>query len=378
MGANSSRRSRSNSIGSLKVLMMDGGETIRSSRENSHRRLSSSSGRQRTPLERGELQSPREDAEAGEVAGGAESGHLTDLSWGKWWWPIDVVAPPSPSLSLDKGKGKALETRSEDRDSSKRTGKDSGSGSRGFMELFTGKGTSIARAGGMAAGGLSDAQEAALLNAPLEDVLHRARTMEREADETPPHFLTGTSPKRPITFLPTPMFSSGPSHLLESPPSLFSSLPVPNLFTSSTAPSSGSALSPSPPTTAPTSPRRTLPHHGRSYSSGPGTKRKQVDGFLDEQDKKAAKVEDDSHMDMFSLIKERYNCPKYVLGIVIHFLAYQLSWQIPNNILSRSFWIRCHRTRFDQTTPIQLLDRDQGSPRGSRSRGSDWESTCVC
>lgn len=296
--------------------MMDGGETIRSRRERSQRRLSSSSAgsSQRTPLGNGELQSPREELEPREVEGGIEAGpRLSDLTWDKWWWPIDVVAPPTPSLTPDKGKGKALETQTENQDATTWAGKASGSGSRGFMELFAGKGSgSTARASGKAASGLTDAQEAALLDAPLEEVVHRARAIEREADETPPHFLTGTSPKRPTTFLPTSMFSSGPSHLLEGPSSLFSSFSVSNPFTSSTSPTRGSALSTSPLTSPPTSPRNTLPHHGRSYSSGPGTKRQQVDGLLDEEDKKAAKVEDDSHMDMFSLIKERYNCPKYV------------------------------------------------------------------
>ncbi|KAI5479772.1 hypothetical protein MNV49_002584 [Pseudohyphozyma bogoriensis] len=55
------------------------------------------------------------------------------------------------------------------------------------------------------------------------------------------------------------------------------------------------------------------PHHGRPYSSGHGdggTKRSEVEEFLDDEDKKAAKAEDDSHMDMFTLIKDRYRCPQ--------------------------------------------------------------------
>lgn len=33
--------------------------------------------------------------------------------------------------------------------------------------------------------------------------------------------------------------------------------------------------------------------------------------MLDEEDTAAAKIEDDSHMDKYTLIKERYDCPKY-------------------------------------------------------------------
>lgn len=51
-------------------------------------------------------------------------------------------------------------------------------------------------------------------------------------------------------------------------------------------------------------------HHGRRYSSGPGTSRKQVSGYLDEEDSKTAKVEEDANLDMFDLIRDRYRCPK--------------------------------------------------------------------
>lgn len=232
--------------------------------------------------DRAELLPPIEDDPAGTLA---------DLSWGTKWWPFAVVEP-----GVDKGKGRE----------EKRVVEDGKAGERGFLELFAGRGAVQEAREQRRAEAVLDELEEELLGTDLAAlrIASTAPPGDVEADETPPHFLPATSPRsRPPTFLPTSTFSSRPA---APAPSLFSSLSLSNPFsTSASAPSS-------PPGPKP-------PGHGRRYSTGSesGTKRKDVDPLLDEEDKKAAKIEDDSHMDVFTLIKERYRCPKCVLDTAV-------------------------------------------------------------
>lgn len=275
------QRSRSASIGSLQGFV-ERGEVTR--RPSSTRSFSAGSGTRPSMEDRGELLPPIEDESD------AQAGALADLSWGTKWWPFAVVEPKG-----DKGKGREEEHGVEN-------GK---AGERGFLELFAGRGAVQEAREQRRAEAVLDELEDELLGTDLAAlrIASTASPDEVEADETPPHFLAATPPpSRPTTFLPTSTFSS---RRAEPTPSLFSSFTLANPFTTS-------ASAPSSP------PGQKLPRHGRSYStgSGEGTKRKHVAPMLDEEDKKAAKIEDDSHMDVFTLIKERYRCPKCVFFCV--------------------------------------------------------------
>lgn len=189
----------------------------------------------------------------GETTSGAS---LADLSWGKWW-PFQVVEPPLSPTRADKGKGRQVDP---DADAEQHTS------TRNFLELFAGK----APTAGLHETALDRAEDE-LLNASLEE-LNRAEefpTRELSSPTRPSLHSRTASPSR--HYLPTTTFSSISSK------SFLAGLSI--------------------------SPEKTI-HHGRQYSAGT---RKQVDGFLDPEDKKRAAEEEARGMDMFDLIKERYN-----------------------------------------------------------------------
>lgn len=201
------------------------------------------------------------------------SSNLADLSWGKWW-PFAIVEPEAGTTSK-----------------SDPSSPDSILATRSFLELFAGKGVT------------SEAEQQRLMQKELDEAegellkldLDELRIASQDLPSTPP---PAVLPPRPIPlrhsssrqYLPTTTFSSG-STVAPHPP--FSPLLSPSLMS---------------PPGSPSGVRRAA-HHGRHYSSGPGTSRKEVDGFLDEEDKKRAKLEEEQGMDMFDLIRERYRCP---------------------------------------------------------------------
>lgn len=280
------------------------------------------------------------------------------------WWPFAVVDPDAP---VDKGK-----RRADDQDAVDGAGEED---ALSFLSYFAGRGTVEAARRAHEADAQADLAEAESLDADL-DMLRIASTASndgRPVDAPPPLPPKDKAP----SFLPTNMFSSNPFTIapLEGPGSLFSSFSLPNPFnTSPTIPqhsprSSFSLASPFTPAT--TSAPSNVPHHGRSYSSGPGgTKLHDVTPMLDEEDTEAAKLEDDSHMDMFSLIKERYSCPKYPI-VFCHGLfgahAFIPRFELLTDKTSR---LRHDRPRRDQAAAILVLDWRQGGARSDRGRGS--------
>lgn len=295
-------RNRSASAGSLKSLL---------EREKSSRGSGSLSARRMSGASSSETLPPIEDGtEQGEAPG------LDQLSWGTKWWPFAVVEPSAADV---KGKGRAVEPDDDGAGLQEHNAEeDPHASARGFMSLFGGQGAvshaqvqrEAARAQDKAEDELLEADLNSLATAATSISISDTPTKYREADEgspksyrahaSPPSRRTSTtSPQKPTSFLPTSVFSSAStSHSppLNGPSSLFSSFSLSNPF--------------APPT---------KPHHARRYSSsskpndedGPTAKRSEVERFLDEEDTQTAKEEDDHHMDVFSLIKERYRCPKY-------------------------------------------------------------------
>ncbi|KAL8279855.1 hypothetical protein RQP46_007705 [Phenoliferia psychrophenolica] len=270
------------------------------------------------------------------------------------WWPFTVVEPSR----ADKGKGRA-EDQDEEADGA---GEEDGKApTRSFLQFFAGKGAVEDAHGARAAERQADLAEAELLDADFE-TLRIASTVE-DADSSPPPPPPPPPPKdvvandaKPTSFLPTSMFSSNPFSAapLEGPSSLFSTFSIPNPFTtsptlsqhsgssppaSSLASRSRSSFSMSSAFTPPSSPPPKHIHHGRSYSSGPGTKLKDVTPMLDEEDTKAAKIEDDSHMDIFTLIKERYACPKYPIVFCHGLFGFDTIGPAAIKPLQFSYWI---------------------------------------
>jgi hypothetical protein len=181
---------------------------------------------------------------------GANEARLEDLSWGNRFWPFQIVEPER-RVSEEGVTSVELDKKPS---------------LQGFLDLFSSDNSAVDMAG-------------------LEEL--------QEADETPPHFLLGDQ----LDASPRPFPDTS---TLKNP---FASFALTNPFGGSSNPFSDLS-----------NPFAATPRHARTYSTasdkGKGTKRSEVSGMLDEQDQEAAKVEDDSHMDMFSLIKERYECPK--------------------------------------------------------------------
>lgn len=291
-------RSRSASIGSVNSLLSDDHNRSGFTRSFSSGSISGGGNGRRSSREDG--LPPIEDEEDTTA-----SSRLADLSWGTKWWPFAIVEP-TPSAEA-KGKGKALNQSvvQEEEPPAKVQ-------SRSFLEYFAGRGAVEEAKEKQEEIDALDKLEEELLDADIKDML-KVFTVGGEAKtdvelDLPPAPPPPSKVEHQTSFLPTSMFSSlstsptlaegSSSSFMDGPSSLFSSFAIPNPFALSTSPSTS---------TSSTKP----PRHGRSYSSGPGTTRKHVEGMLDEEDKKAAKVEDDSHMDMFTLIKDRYKCPKY-------------------------------------------------------------------
>ncbi|KAK4703384.1 triacylglycerol lipase, partial [Phenoliferia sp. Uapishka_3] len=317
-------RSRSASIGSLQSVVQHSptDSAWMASRRSSVRKLSSGSAASIEVSPRGRF----EDLPAID----------DDESWSTpSWWPFS-----DPAKDV-KGKGRAED---QDHDAMDGAGEEDGKApTRSFMEYFAGRGAVEDAKEGHDAKLEADLIEAGLLDASLRTLKisttedGRKHMVNGGAGHRPPPSTENDSSAKPSSFLPTNIFSSNPftAAPLEGPSSLFSSFSIPNPFATTPVSASPTASPPrygSPPSAssiprsrtsfslsnpfAPsaslsTSPPKAL-HHGRSYSNGPGgTKLKDVTPMLDEEDTEAAKVEDDSHMDMFALIKERYTCPKY-------------------------------------------------------------------
>lgn len=257
---------------------------------------------------------------------------LDDLSWSSKWWPFQVVPPTGGAEG--KGKGKADGVAPEP---SPATGGATEAGpARGLLELLAGKGAvsdaKIAKANHAEA----DRLESHLLNADLDtlnlaataptppasppvtraqptaipfhkDHIFQAEGPYREADEhSPGHSHHGfpfdrpsQSPTEHSSYLPTSVFSSRPSastakSSLDGPSAMFSSLFSSNPF-------------------GPTSPADSVsgrPSHHRSFSSTAHSAKdqKNAESLLDQEDQAAV---DDSYMDVFAVMKERYRAPKY-------------------------------------------------------------------
>ena len=231
---------------------------------------------------------------------------LADLSWGVKWWPFAVVEPATETKPGPSSPDSILATRS-------------------FLELFAGKGMT------------SEAEQQRLLQKELDDAegellkldLDELRFASQDLPSTPPPaVLTPLSPTRPIPlrhsssrhYLPTSTFSSG-STAAPHPP--FSPLLSPSMIS---PPGSSSGT-------------RRAAHHGRHYSSGPGTSRKEVDGFLDEEDKKRAKREEELGMDMFDLVKERYRSPLHPIVFCHGLFGFDVIGPANFKPLQFSYWI---------------------------------------
>nr|CRX79020.1 hypothetical protein ls5930a1_00072 [Leucosporidium scottii] len=295
-------RSRSASAGSLKSLL---------EREKGGRGVGSLSLRRTSGASSSETLPPIEDGAEHSQAPG-----LDQLSWGTKWWPFAVVEPSAADV---KGKGRATEPDDDGAGLTEQSAEeDPHASARGFMSLFGGQGPVSHAQVQREAARAQDKAEDELLEADLDSLAAAAASIEisdtptkyREADEgSPKSYRTSTSPssrrtsssspRKPTSFLPTSVFSSAStSHSppLDGPSSLFSSFSLSNPF--------------APPSKL---------QHARRYSTsskqndddGPTAKRSEVERFLDEEDTQAAKEEDDHHMDVFSLIKDRYRCPKY-------------------------------------------------------------------
>lgn len=102
--------------------------------------------------------------------------------------------------------------------------------------------------------------------------------------------------KKKPAFLSSSIFSSSSANPLQSPASMLSSLSL-------SLPSFGSSSSNN---------NGVLKTPARGYSQDHHPKRN-VAEYLDEEDTAASKVEDDSHMERYTLIKERYKCPQHPL-----------------------------------------------------------------
>lgn len=284
------------SAGSLKALL---------ERENGSRRTSFSATRRgSTAPTSGPLPPIEDDAD--------QKPGLDQLSWGTKWWPFSVVEPTDT-----KGKGKAVELDDDGAGLEARASLDAEAdphaSARGFMSLFGGQGAVTHAQAQREAARAQDKAEAQLLEADLESLTSAATSINindtpsryREADEGSPLGSTAPSsrrqssdsPRKATSFLSTSMFSSASSRAPAlDPTSLLSSFSLSNPFASTPTP----------------------PRHARTYSSSskndddaPTAKRSEVERFLDEEDSKMAKEEDDHHMDVFSLIKDRYRCPKH-------------------------------------------------------------------
>lgn len=187
------------------------------------------------------------------VAQEADSPNLSDLSWGVAWWPFKVVEPEAAGVDTAE----------------------SGLTARSILQLFAGTGPVEAATRREARHGPAERAEAALA----------AGWKQLPLDSGPS---SSSQPSSPIV-----------ASARHQPSRMLSSTSLRSLPTLSS------------PVSPPASARPRPPHHGRHYSTGPGTSREQVSGYLDEEDKKTAQVEEENEMDMFDLIRDRYRAPKY-------------------------------------------------------------------
>ncbi|KAM0789059.1 hypothetical protein ACM66B_003122 [Microbotryomycetes sp. NB124-2] len=278
---------------------------------------------------------------------------LGQLSWNSKWWPFAVVPPDvkgkrkaSDNVADDDGAGLSVESSSPSK-----------SGGLNWMSLFAGKQVAEQAQAHLEEQHKQDEQEQALLSADLDTFTKVAMKAEqgsfetptkyRDADEGSPHPGTSraTSPRRAsahkrqsssistkgTSFLPTSMFSSssGSKGTLDGPMSMFSSMSITNPFTSQSS---------TPPTQRP----RVHRHYSTSKSDdddGPTANRKEVERYLDDEDTKTAKKEDDSHMEVFSMIKERYRCPKYPLVFCHGLFGFDVIGPAGIKPLQFSYWV---------------------------------------
>lgn len=321
-------RHRSASAGSLKSLL----ERERGNRGSGSLSLRRSSGAEELP--------PIEDEPS-------QPG-LDQLSWGTKWWPFAVVEPDV------KGKGRAVDATQADGDGAGLAAEqDPHASARGFMALFGGQGAVEHAREQRDAARANDQAEAELLDADLESLTTAATALDvgsgretpryREADEGSPKSVrtaegsrresssssSGSSPKKPTSYLSTSMFSSAStsrtSPTLDGPSSIFSSFSLSNPF----------APSPSPPV------HRRYSHSSKKSSDddGPTAKRSEVTQYLDEEDTKTAKEEDDHHMDVFSLIKDRYTPPKHPIVFCHGLFGFDVLGPAAIKPLQFQYWI---------------------------------------
>ncbi|KAK4046303.1 lipase 2 [Microbotryomycetes sp. JL201] len=340
------RRSRSASTSSLGSVIRR--QTSSGSIRSPVRQGSSSSSLLNKPLP------PIHDSDGGSAELEHES-HKSDaalgqLSWNSKWWPFSVVPP-------DKGKGKVAQDVADD-DGAGLSTSPSKTGGVNWMSLFAGKLVAEQTQAHIEEQHRKDEREQALLDADLDTFTKNATasalqssetpTKYRDADEGSPHPGTkrpsslrsdelthkrqaSSTSQKSTSFLPTSMFSSSSGSskgTLDGPLSMFSSLSLTNPFTSSAS------------TTQSQRPR-VHRHYSTSKSDedGPTAKRKEVERYLDDEDTKTAKKEDDSHMEVFSMIKERYRCPNYPLVFCHGLFGFDVLGPANIKPLQFSYWV---------------------------------------
>ncbi|KAK4057776.1 lipase 2 [Microbotryomycetes sp. JL221] len=297
---------------------------------------------------------------------------LSQLSWNTKWWPFAVVAPDAKN----KGKTKAVEEEVADGDGAglPQPSTSPGKHQTGWMSIFAGKQAANEAQAHLEQQQRQDLDEQRLLEADLEtftrattDGQDQAGKSEQsnsngEADTSPRTLGSSVSaspiqqqrsmaksdspsaaaaaastagtnePNRSATsFLPTSIFSSSSSSTagpLDGPSSLFSSLSIPNPFATSSSPPSKPRIH-----------RHYSTSSGKNKDEGPTARRREVQEYLDDQDSKTAQKEDDSHMEIFSMIKERYRCPKLPIVFCHGLFGFDVLGPASLKPLQFSYWV---------------------------------------
>ncbi|SCV70626.1 BQ2448_3388 [Microbotryum intermedium] len=242
----------------------------------------------------------------------AAKGNMNALRWGHWWWPFSVVGPDvptsTPSSATLEPDPEAEEQRQQEQ-------------TRSFLSYFAGEPTVDAVAQHHMSRKRADDLERDMLDlgpavlakiSKSVGIAGRAGRIYREAEEGSPRGVmafTSQSPDRPRSFV---------SNALEGPASLLSSFSIPNPF-------------------GPTQARKfSTPASDAQDSHKAGTDEDNIEPMLNQVDQEAV---DDSHMDIYSVLKESYQCPKHPIVFCHGLFGFNMLGPTSIKPLQFSYWV---------------------------------------
>ncbi|SGY12506.1 BQ5605_C011g06527 [Microbotryum silenes-dioicae] len=243
-------------------------------------------------------------------------GDMNALRWGHWWWPFSVVGPSAPTPITSTATLKP-DLESEEQRQQQQT--------RSFLSYFAGRPAvdeiaqqhlSQKRADDLERDMLDLAPDELATVARSVGISGRARRIYREADEDSPKGATtpaSQGPDRPRSFI---------SNALDGHASLLSSFSISNPF----------------------GPRATRTFSTSSFASDAQTRRKMrhdedednIEPMLNQEDQEAV---DDSHMDIYTVLKESYRCPEHPIVFCHGLFGFDMLGPTSIKPLRFSYWV---------------------------------------